>query len=156
MRALRLLSTIFTAVFAFQPALAQSATDSAVVYRGTAVSPAAALPVTAVVASARQYTARSVVAEGVITRECTGKGGWMQVAPSAEASRIRVTFKDYAIFIPQSKVGRRARMQGVTKVTTHSKAATDQLIGDGAQLVRNADGTATEVAFEASGVELHH
>ena len=119
------------------------------------VAPGVALPVTALVATARNYTARSVVVEGVITRECTEKGCWMQVAPTADTDGMRVTFKDYAFFIPQSMIGRRARMQGVTKVTTHSKASADHLISEGANLTRNADGTATEVAFEASGVELH-
>ena len=96
-----------------------------------------------------------LLVEGVITRECTEKGCWMQVAPSTDANGMRVTFKDYAFFIPQSMIGRRARMQGVTKVTTHTKASADHLISEGANLTRNADGTATEVAFEASGVELH-
>ena len=149
------LATLFTAALASSPLAAQSPTDSAVVFRGAPVASGAAIPVTALVAAARNYTARPVVVEGVITHECTEKGCWMQVAPSANASGMRVTFKDYAFFIPQSMIGRRARMQGVTKVTTHSKASADHLISEGANLTRNADGTATEVAFEASGVELH-
>ena len=154
MRTLRPLITLFTVVLASQSLEAQTAVDSAVVFRGAKVAPGVALPVTALVATARNYTARSVVVEGVITRECTEKGCWMQVAPTADTDGMRVTFKDYAFFIPQAMIGRRARMEGVTKVTTHSKAAADHLIGEGAKLVRNADGTATEVAFEASGVEL--
>lgn len=137
------------------PAGAQSATDSAIVRRGGAVPAGAGLPVSQLVAGARNYTASPVIVEGIITRECTEKGCWMQVAPSAEAKGMRVTFKDYAFFIPQSMVGRRARMTGITKVTTHSKSAADHLIGEGAPLQRNADGTATEVQFVASGVELH-
>ena len=137
------------------PADAQSPLDSAVVFRGAAVPAGAAIPVTQLAVSARNHTARPVIVEGVITRECTEKGCWMQVAPSADAKGMRVTFKDYAFFIPQSMVGRRARMTGVTKVTTHSKSAADHLIGEGAPLQRNTDGTATEVQFVASGVELH-
>ena len=137
------------------PAGAQSATDSAIVLRGGAVPAGAGLPVAQLVAGARNYTTKPVIVEGIITRECTDKGCWMQVAPSADANGMRVTFKDYAFFIPQSMVGRRARMTGMTKVTTHSKAAADHLIGEGAPLQRNADGTATEVQFVASGVELH-
>ncbi len=131
-----------------------AATDSAIVRRGAPVSAGAAIPVTQLMARARTYTARPVIVEGVITRECTEKGCWMQVAPTADASGMRVTFKDYGFFIPQAMVGRRARMEGMTKVTTHSKAAADHLIGEGAPLQRNADGTATEVQFVASGVEL--
>ena len=136
------------------PVGAQSPVDSAIVLRGSAVPAGAALPVTQLVAGARNFTTKPVIVEGVITRECTEKGCWMQVAPSTGARGMRVTFKDYAFFIPQSMVGRRARMTGVTKVTTHSKTAADHLIGEGAQLQRNSDGTATEVQFVASGVEL--
>jgi Domain of unknown function (DUF4920) len=118
------------------------------------VAAGAAIPVPQLVASARTYTDRSVIVEGVITRECTEKGCWMQVAPATGGDGVRVTFKDYGFFIPQSMVGRRARMEGVTKVTTHSKAAAEHLMHEGAQLRRNGDGTATEVQFVASGVEL--
>ena len=154
MRVIRSLATLSTVVLASAPLMAQSVTDSAVVFRGASVPAGAALPVTALVASARNHTTSAVLVEGVITRECTEKGCWMQVAPSADASGMRVTFKDYAFFIPQSMVGRRARMHGITTVTTHSKASTDHLIAEGAKLTRNPDGTSTEVAFEASGVEL--
>ncbi|MES3033912.1 MAG: DUF4920 domain-containing protein [Gemmatimonadota bacterium] len=151
---LRLCTAALVLTVAALPLAAQSPVDSAVVRRGAAVPAGAAIPVTRLLAAARTYTATPVIVEGVITRECTEKGCWMQVAPTAEGNGMRVTFKDYGFFIPQSMVGRRTRMEGVTKITTHSKAAADHLIGEGAQVVRNADGTATEVQFVASGVEL--
>lgn len=154
MRPFRSLAAVAALTLLALPLAAQSAVDSAVVKRGAPVAAGAAIPVTRLVSAARNYTARPVIVEGVITNECTEKGCWMQVAPSADGKGMRVTFKDYGFFIPQSMVGRRARMEGVTKVTTHSKAAADHLIGEGAPLVRNPDGTATEVQFVASGVEL--
>lgn len=154
MRLFRLCTAAAALSLVTLPLAAQSPEDSAVVRRGAAVAAGAAIPVTRVLSGARTYTATPVIVEGVITRECTEKGCWMQVAPAADGQGMRVTFKDYGFFIPQSMVGRRARMVGVTKITTHTKAATDHLIGEGAQLVRNADGTATEVQFVASGVEL--
>lgn len=155
MRRVRLATAVVALLAAALPLAAQEAVDSAVVRRGGAVASGPAIPVTQLVASARNFVAKPIIVEGVITRECTEKGCWMQVAPSSETSGIRVTFKDYGFFIPQSMVGRRARMAGVTKVTTHTKAAADHLIGEGANLQRNADGTATEVQFVASGVELY-
>lgn len=154
MRAPFLFVTAVLVAVVATPMAAQSATDSAVVFRGAPVAGGAAIQVTELVTSPRTYTERSVIVEGRITRECTEKGCWMQVAPTSGGDGVRVTFKDYGFFIPQAMVGRRARMQGVTKVTTHSRAAADHLIGEGAQLRRNSDGTATEVQFVASGVEL--
>ena len=154
MRLIRLCTAAAALALGTLPLAAQSPADSAVVRRGAAVSAGAAMPVARLLGAARTYTTTPVIVEGVITRSCTEKGCWMQVAPTADGSGMRVTFKDYGFFIPQSMVGRRARVEGVTKVTTHSKAAADHLIGEGAPLVRNADGTATEVQFVASGVEL--
>ena len=57
-RTRRLLSTLFTAVLASQPVLAQSPTDSAVGYGGAAVSSGAAVPVPALVEAA--FEARGV------------------------------------------------------------------------------------------------
>lgn len=154
MRTASLPLVAFVVAIASTPLIAQTAADSSVVRRGAPVPAGAAIAVTQLVASARSYTERAVIVEGMITRECTEKGCWMQVAPDATANGMRVTFKDYGFFIPQAMVGRRARMEGITKVTTHSKAAADHLIGEGAKLQRNADGTATEVQFVANGVEL--
>jgi Domain of unknown function (DUF4920) len=147
-------ASLLTVVFASGSLQAQSPTDSAVVFRGAAVPAGAAIPVTQLLTSARTYTSQPVIVEGLITHECTEKGCWMQVAPTETADGMRVSFKNYGFFIPQSMIGRRVRMEGVTKVTTHSKASADHLIAEGAKLQRNADGTATEVEFVASGVEL--
>lgn len=141
-------------VFASTSLSAQSVADSAIVLRGAPVPAGPAKSITEIAAAPTAWTARPVIVEGVIAEECTEKGCWMQVVPAPDAAGMRVTFKDYGFFIPQSMVGRRARMQGVTKVVTHSKADADHLIGEGAKLQRNADGTATEVQFIASGVEL--
>jgi hypothetical protein len=48
----------------------------------------------------------------------------------------------------------KVRAFGIVTRTTHSKGDADHLIGEGAKLVRNPDGTATELGFEARGVEL--
>jgi len=65
-----------------------------------------------------------------------------------------VTFKDYGFFVPTDSKGMQARAEGVVKVKTLSKEEVDHLEGEGAKLNRGADGTAKEVTFVASGVEL--
>ena len=57
-------------------------------------------------------------------------------------------------FIPLQAQGMKARAEGVTSVKVLSKADADHLEGEGAKLTRNADGTANEISFVASGVEL--
>ena len=78
----------------------------------------------------------------------------MVLAPAMDKDGVRVTFKDYGFFIPLDSKGMKARAEGVTTIKTLSKKEADHLEGEGAKLNRNADGTANEVSFVASGVEL--
>jgi hypothetical protein len=64
--------------------------------------------------------------------------------------------KDHGFFIPLQSAGAKARAEGVFTVKTLTKAQVDHMIEeDGAKFAnRNADGTVTEVSFEATGIEL--
>lgn len=125
------------------------------VTRGTAISSSArAVPLAKVLAEPESYTKDPVVVEGVITTSCERKGCWMQLAPSPNESGVRVTFRDYAFFIPLDAKGMSARAEGVAVVKTLSRKEADHLEEEGVKLTRNEDGTATEVSFIANGVEL--
>jgi hypothetical protein len=126
-----------------------------VITRGTAIpKDTKAIPLAQVLASPDAYTKEAVVVEGVIAASCSRKGCWMQLAPAADAQGVRVTFKDYAFFIPLDAKGMKVRAEGVAVVKTLSKADADHLEEEGAKLVRQKDGTALEVSFVANGVEL--
>lgn len=121
--------------------------------RGAAVSrDAQPVPLAKVLERPDDYTKNAVVVEGTVTTACERKGCWMQLADGKEA--VRVTFKDYAFFVPLDSKGMKARAEGVTTVKKLSKREADHLEEEGAKLRRNADGTANEVSFVASGVEL--
>lgn len=128
-------------------------TDS-IIKRGEALPNATPVPLAAVLANADRYVETPVLVEGVIVKSCENKGCWMQLAPTKDADGVRVTFKDYGFFIPLDAAGMKARAYGIVTRTTHSKSDADHLIAEGAKLVRNPDGTATELGFEARGVEL--
>ena len=127
-----------------------------VITRGLAVPPRAkATSLARVLASPQQYTGKAVVVEGVVRKSCSQKGCWMELAPAGGKDGVRVTFKDYAFFVPLDSKGMKARAQGVTAIKVLSKADADHLEGEGAaKFKRNPDGTANEVSFVASGVEL--
>ena len=123
--------------------------------RGEAISKDAKVVALAdVIAAPSDYMKTPVVVEGVVANNCTNKGCWMELRPENATAGVRVTFKDYGFFIPLDSKGMKARAEGVANVKTLSKAEADHLEGEGAQLKRNADGSANEVSFIASGVEL--
>ncbi|MEO8382863.1 MAG: DUF4920 domain-containing protein [Acidobacteriota bacterium] len=126
-----------------------------IITRGAAVSrDAKVVPLTKVLESPDAYTKDAVVVEGLITTACERKGCWMQLAAGEGQPSVRVTFKDYAFFVPLDSKGMKARAEGVTTVKKLSKADADHIEGEGAKLKRNEDGTANEVSFVASGIEL--
>ena len=99
---------------------------------------------------------KTVEVQGVIVRSCKKEGCWMEMADEEGGQSVRVTFGDHAFFIPLNSAGLKVRAQGVFKTTVLSKEKVDHMIkDDGAKFEnRNADGTVTELSFDATGVEL--
>ncbi|MEO5857495.1 MAG: DUF4920 domain-containing protein [Pyrinomonadaceae bacterium] len=99
---------------------------------------------------------KTVELNGVVVRSCKMEGCWAEVADKQGGKSVRVTFGDHAFFIPLNAAGLRVRAQGTFKTKTLSKDHVDHMIkDDGARFDnRNADGSVTEVSFDATGVEL--
>ena len=103
-----------------------------------------------------KYSGKTVAVDGVIVRSCKKEGCWMEMAAKQGGKSVRVTFGDHAFFIPLNAAGMKVKAQGVFKTKVLTKEHVDHLINDdGAKFDnRNADGTVTEVSFDATGVEL--
>jgi hypothetical protein len=128
---------------------------ASVVKRGAAISSdAKVVPLATVLEKPNDYAKDAVVVEGVIAKNCTNKGCWIELVSEIGKPGVRVTFKDYGFFVPLDSKGMKARAEGVTTIKTLSKKQADHLEGEGAKLARNEDGTAREVSFVAAGVEL--
>lgn len=113
-----------------------------------------AVSIARVLADVPTYEKATVVIEGVIVKNCTEKGCWMRVASKKGETAIRVTFKDYSFFIPTNAEGMKVRADGQLVTKKHSKREAEHLAAEGAGIVPQADGTALEVTFVATGVEL--
>ena len=143
------------AIAVFVIAIAFPAVAADVVKRGAPIAAGAkSVTVAQLMEKPDAYAKDPVVVEGVVSTVCTNMGCWMQLAPEAGKDGVHVTFKDYGFFVPTDSQGMKARAEGTARVTTLSKEEADHLEGEGAKLHRNADGTAKEVSFVASGVEL--
>ena len=103
----------------------------------------------------QKYAGKAVVIEGVSVRVCKMEGCWMEIAPQAGAETIRATFKNHAFFVPKDADGRRFRAVGEFTVKRLDREMVEHLVKeDGAKVKTNPDGTADEVTFVATGVEL--
>lgn len=103
----------------------------------------------------QKFAGKPVVIEGVVRRVCQAEGCWMEIGPKAEGEGgIRVTF-DHKFAVPKDSSSMNFRAEGTLKVKTLSKETVEHLVkDDGARIKTNPDGTADEVTFLATGVEL--
>jgi hypothetical protein len=103
----------------------------------------------------QKYDGKTVVIEGVVRRVCQAEGCWMEIGPKAEGEEsVRVTF-DHKFAVPKDASTMNFRAEGTLKLKTLSKETVEHLVKeDGAKIKTNPDGTANEVTFLATGVEL--
>ncbi|MFT3744979.1 MAG: DUF4920 domain-containing protein [Pyrinomonadaceae bacterium] len=134
----------------------ESIPTSSYMKRGAALGASQKVSLAKVLADPAKFSGKTVRVEGVIVRSCKAEGCWAELAPSKTGKTVRVKMKDHAFFIPLDAAGSMARAEGVFTVKTLSKEEVDHMIkDDGAKFPsRNADGSVSEVSFEATGIEL--
>lgn len=115
------------------------------------------VPLVDVLASANDYAGRTIKVQGHVRRACSAKGCWMELAQdqSPQAPACRVTFKDYGFFVPTDSAGAHATIEGQVAVKRVRAAQVRHYEAEGASFpIKHEDGTADEVRFVATGVEL--
>ena len=122
--------------------------------RGAPLGDSPVVNVSDVLRDVDAYVGATVTLEGSVEKVCHVKGCWMELVPADRSAGIRVTFKNYGFFVPTDSTGYRARLEGMFETNVFSKDDADHLIAEGVDLLRNPDGSATEVSFVAAGVEL--
>ena len=125
-----------------------------VVTRGDAIGDSPLVDLADALGDPAAFAGEQVILEGTVVKACQMKGCWMELAAAGAPRGIRVTFKDYGFFVPTDSAGQVARLEGTFETNAFSREDADHLIEEGVSLVRNPDGTATELSFVASGVEL--
>jgi len=107
-----------------------------------------------IVKDPKKYENKKIILDGTVKAVCQMKGCWMELVTAQDGPGVRVRFKDYAFFVPKDAAGLKVRAEGKIKLTTMSKEEADHYEEEGAQFVRNPDGTVSEIGFVAYGVEL--
>lgn len=115
------------------------------------------VPLPEALTNASKYAGRSIKIEGHVRRACSAKGCWMELAQdqSPNAPACRVTFKDYSFFVPTNSAGADATVEGQIAIKRVRANQVKHYEGEGATFpVKHEDGSADEVRFVATGVEL--
>lgn len=135
------------------PETPASAVDSLI---GESMEWKTALPVSVLDESFDLEAQDLVVVKGKVTDVCQKKGCWMKL-DKGNGEKIRVTFKDYALFMPKDLSGREVVIRG--------KVLMDTLTVDDLRHYAEDDGQSPEeiakitepeiqIAFEADGVAI--
>jgi hypothetical protein len=136
------------------PPQAVPAAKEEIIKRGAPLGNSQAVALAEIMKDPKPFTGKAVMVEGIIDRVCSKKGCWMELTPKSGEAGLRVTFKDYGFFVPTDSKGMKVKAEGEVAFKVLSKADADHLSGEGARLSRNPDGTANEISFVATGVEL--
>lgn len=163
----KFLSILFIASIAFCADAANAQTDKSktkadtkiseteVIKRGAPLGKSEMVALVDVIKEPQMFEGKTVMVEGVIVRSCKSEGCWMELATTADGKTVRVKFKDHSFFIPLDAAGMKVKAEGIFEVKVLSKEEVNHLVNDdGAKIERNADGTANEITFIATGVEL--
>jgi hypothetical protein len=131
-----------------------AADASAPIRRGEPIAQARRVSFADALKEPQKYADKTVVIEGVVRRVCQAEGCWVEIGPKEGEGSVRVTF-DHKFSVPKDAAEMNFRAAGTLKVKTLSKETVEHLVkDDGAKIKTNPDGTADEVSFLATGVEL--
>ncbi len=128
--------------------------DGEVIKRGDDFGKSPLVTLADVISTPDKYLNKPVIVEGVVAEVCAKKGCWMELRPEGAQTVVRVTFKDYGFFVPMDSHGMVVRAEGVFQTSEWTKDDVAHLESDGATLVKRPDGSASELGFVASAVEL--
>jgi hypothetical protein len=125
-------------------------------YYGDTITAEEAVPAPQLYAMMEGNEQLSVKLSGTIEECCQKKGCWMKV-DMGDGKTMRVSFKDYAFFVPMNSAGKEVIMEGVatmeeTSVESLRHFAEDA--GKSKEEIAAITASKKELVFEASGVIL--
>jgi hypothetical protein len=103
------------------------------------------------------FAGKPLKLEGHVRRACSKMGCWMELstAPDANAPACRVIFQGHRFFVPKDSAGARARVEGSLELRRVEPDQVAHMEAEGGEFTqKGADGSAQEVRFIATGVEL--
>lgn len=139
-----------------QVAPSADTSSASALYFGDKITDEGAISITDLKTQMGDKKEMKVKLSGTIEAVCQKKGCWMELT-NAEAEPLRVTFKDYAFFMPKDASGKTAIIEGIAKVEETSVADLQEYAKDAGKSkeeVAAIKEPKKELAFEASGVIL--
>ena len=81
-----------------------------------------------IVKNEANFQGKEVTVHGVVEKICVKKGCWLNLGKGDKT--VRVTFKNYGIFVPSNFLGEKVAIQGIFKLTEESVERQRHLLED--------------------------
>jgi hypothetical protein len=111
-----------------------------------------ALSLPAAIALLRTKASSPVLIESKVDKICVVKGCWLGLVDAK--NDVRVTFKDYAFFVPASLIGKTVIVEGVLEKVTMTLEETKHYVKDAGGDPATVTQPRVEYRIVASGVEV--
>jgi hypothetical protein len=121
---------------------------------GEKISKNGAIPVSELTQKMGTNETLTTKISGKVLEVCTTKGCWMKLE-NGNNEPIRVTFKDYAFFMPKDLVGKTVALDGFSKKTVTSIAELKHFAEDAGKSkeeIAKITAPKNEIKYEAKGV----
>jgi hypothetical protein len=128
--------------------------DSTLAYYGDTITMENTIPVTEVMKTMAGKDSMPMKVKGKIVDVCQKKGCWMEMDLGNNQS-MRVTFKDYAFFVPKDAPGKTCYLEGYAHIDTTSVEELKHYAHDAGQSkeeIEKITEPEIELSFEAKGV----
>ena len=122
---------------------------------GEVVNRKSLLDIRQVLLKSNSYAGKEISVQGTVEKVCLKKGCWLNL--KSEKDTVRVTFKDYGIFVPSSFLGKDVVLRGVFDIKEETVARQKHLLEDEGRSKREiAKITKPQkiYSFVSSGIEL--
>lgn len=123
---------------------------------GVEVDEASAMTLASLTTEMTEKDSLDCVVKGTVESVCQKKGCWMTLKKD-DGSTVRVTFKDYALFMPKDLGGKEVVLHGIAKTKTVSVDMLKHLAEDAGKSeeeIAAITDPETKLAIEADGVTI--
>lgn len=123
---------------------------------GTAITSEGAIQVEDLAAKMNSVDSLDLKLAGVVNEVCQKKGCWMTLK-NASGEEVRVTFKDYAFFMPKDISGKKVVLDGYAYTELTSVETLRHLAEDGGKSkeeIAKITAPKKELSYEAKGVVI--
>ena len=113
------------------------------------------IPIKSVIENNRTYAGKGVIVSGKVDRICVKKGCWLNLGTGKDF--VRVTFKDYGIFVPSNFLGKKVALKGTFDIKTESVKRRRHLMEDeglSREEIKKVTAPTKTFSIVATGIEL--